>query len=100
MRASQYLHEKDSESLEDWFWNFVPAAEPVPFDRKTGLAQCVAKSRRSDIGQDLVLHPVALKDREALPFRHERAPFLCGEQIARKLHQPRIGTICVEYGIA
>ena len=76
MRVSQHFCEKDSESLEDWFWNFVPAAESVPFDCETGLTQCVAKSRGSDIGQDLVLHPVALKDWQPFALLKQRTPFL------------------------
>ena len=74
MRVSQHLREKDTESLENGFWNFVPAAESVPFDRKTGLTQCVTKPLRSDIGQDLILHSVALEDWEAFAFRHEGIP--------------------------
>ena len=98
--VSQHFCEKNPESLENWFWNFVPAAEPVPFDRKTGLAQCVAKSLRSTIGQDLILHPVAVEDREAFAFRHEGIPDRLREQIPGELHQSRIGAIRVEHRIA
>ncbi len=74
MRVSQHSGEKDPESLKDRCWNFVPAAEPVPFNRKAGLAQCVAKSLRSHVGQDLVLHSMALEDRQAFALRHEGIP--------------------------
>ena len=100
MRVRQHFCEKDPESLEDRFGNFVPAAEPVPFNYEPRLAQCVTKPLRSDIGQDLILHSVALEDWEAFAFRHERAPFLCGEQIPGELHQSRVGAIRVEHRIA
>ena len=85
------LREKDTESLEDWFWNFVPAAETVPFDGKAGLAQCVAKSLRSDIRQELILRSMALKDRQPFSFLEQRNPFLCGEERSGQLDQPGIG---------
>jgi hypothetical protein len=96
----QNFGEKDTESLNYRFRNFMSAAEAVPLDGKTGLTQGVAETFRSNIGQDFVMHAVALKYREAFPLRQERTPYRLRYQIAGELYESRIGTICVEQRIA
>ncbi len=55
------------------------------------MTQCVAKSFRSHVGQELVLRPMALKHRQPFAFLEQRNPFLCGKERSGQLDQPGIG---------
>src|SRR4029077_11409888 len=78
----------------------MAAAEAMPFDSETGLAQCVAKALRSDIRQELVLRSMALKDRQPFAFLEQRGPFLWRQERSGQLDQCGIGLRRSEHHVA
>ena len=69
----------------------MATTETVPFDRESRVTQRVSQPFCSHIRQDLVLHPMALKDRQPFAFLEQRNPFLCGEERSGQLDQSGIG---------
>jgi len=68
----------------------MAAAEAVPFNRKPRVGQPVSEFFCRNIRQDLVLHSMALKDRQPFAFLEQWIPFLCSEERAGQLDQPGI----------
>src|SRR6478609_2426861 len=85
--CGECLCDEYTESLQDGFWNFVSASKTLPLDGKARLSQRVAQMFRADMRQDVIQRAVALKDRQSLPFRNERAPDCLSQQVTGQLHQ-------------
>ncbi len=57
----------------------MSAAEAMPLDVKTGLMQRIAKPLCSDMRKNVVLHAMALKNRQTFPFLHKWGPDFLGQ---------------------
>ena len=66
----------------------MATTEAVPFNQKSSVNKSVSQPLRTNVRQELVLHPVALKDRKPFAFLEQRSPLLCGEERSGQLISP------------
>ena len=69
-------------------WNFVAAAEAMPFNRKPSVNQSVSQPLCPDVRQDLVPHPMALKNRQPLRFGMRGLQTCCANKLPESCTSP------------
>ena len=77
----------------------MPAPKTVPLYGEARLRQRVAETFCPDIGKDIVLGAMTLKNWQPSSFSHKRHPDRPCKQVAGELHQPRKWIVGLQNGI-